>query len=96
MLCLVSGTILGATVGTRITAQLLQMKIVKDNEQVLKDTKVISYDGATYVPLRAFGDITGVKIDYKDGVIYLGDNNVTGETANTSDKVEKKPKEGSM
>lgn len=76
MLCLVSGTVLGATVGTKITAQLLQMKIVKDNQQVLKDTKVISYNNSTYVPLRAFGDVTGVKIDYKDGVIYLGDNNI--------------------
>lgn len=75
MLCLVSGTVLGATVGTKITAQLLQMKIVKDNQQVLKDTKTISYNNSTYVPLRAFGDVTGVKIDYKDGVIYLGDNN---------------------
>lgn len=84
--CLMTGTVVGATVGTKITAQLLQMKIVKDNQQVLKDTKVISYNGSTYVPLRAFGEVTGVAIDYKDGTVYLGNNN-TSSTENTTESV---------
>ena len=83
--CLMSGTIIGATVRTKITAELLQMKVVKDNQQVLKDTKVISYNGSTYVPLRAFGEVTGTAINYKDGVIYLGNNNtIVSNTAQSN------------
>lgn len=86
--CLMSGTVIGATVGTKITAELLQMKVVKDNQQVLKGTKVISYNGSTYVPLRAFGEVTGTAINYKDGVIYLGNNNTIVSNTTQSNNTE--------
>lgn len=82
--CLMTGTILGATVGTKITAQLVQMKIIKDNQQVLKNTNVISYNGSTYVPLRAFSEVTGVGVQYVNGTIYLGNNNTISQSSSSS------------
>lgn len=35
--------------------------------------EVIVYNDTTYVPLRNFSAIVGVLVDYKNGVIYLGD-----------------------
>lgn len=74
VLSIMCGTVLGATGAVKITAELMQTKIVKDNKQVLNDTKVISYKGTTYVPLRAFAEVTGVEVNYSNGTIYLGDN----------------------
>lgn len=35
--------------------------------------EVIVYNDTTYVPLRNFSELVGVPVDYKDGIIYLGD-----------------------
>lgn len=83
--CLSSGVLMGS-VGTTIKAQLQNMNIVKDGNYVLQGTKVISYNGTTYVPLRAFGEVTGVDVSYNNGTVYLG--NATQSIQTKKDKLD--------
>lgn len=48
--------------------------------------EVIVYNDTTYVPLRSFSEIVGVPVDYKNGVIYLGDS--ANQSNSTSGSVE--------
>ena len=46
--------------------------------------EVIVYNNTTYVPSRNFSEIVGVPVDYKNGVIYLGDSANQSNTTNGS------------
>jgi len=70
-----SSVVFGAVNHQRVEATIVTNKIIKDNQQVLQGTELINYNGSLYVPLRKFGDTTGITINYKDGVVYLGNNN---------------------
>lgn len=62
---------LGAASGQKITAELKNQGIVVKGNKVEK--QVISYNETTYVPLREFSSLLQEKVDYKDGLIYLGE-----------------------
>lgn len=71
---MLGGTI-GAATGVKISAELKPQNVIVDGSN--HNQSVISYKGSTYVPLRSFGDLLGVKVDYKNGNIYLGDSSNT-------------------
>lgn len=88
-----SSTVFGATENKKVEATLVTNKVVKDNQQVLEGTELINYNGSLYVPLRKFGEVADITINYKDGVVYLGDNNTisvdsTNNTTNLYSKYE--------
>lgn len=46
--------------------------------------EVLVYNNTTYVPLRNFSEIVGVPVEYKNGVIYLGDTANQSNSTNGS------------
>jgi len=65
----------GAATGTKITAELRNQSINYNGN--LSGQQVISYKGTTYVPLKAFSSLVGVSVNYKDGIVYLGEDSST-------------------
>lgn len=79
------GGVVGAATGIKISAELKPQNVISNGETY--NQQVISYKGSTYVPLRSFGDLVGVSVDYKDGNIYLGgdlSSPATSQTVNTN------------
>jgi len=68
----ICSAVFGAT-GMKISAELKQQKIVCNGSEQVK--QIVSYNGTTYVPLRQFGEMTGISINYNNGIIYVGENN---------------------
>lgn len=66
------GGALGAATGIKINAELKPQNVVVDG--TTHNQQVISYKGSTYVPLRSFGDMLDVNVDFKNGNIYLGES----------------------
>ncbi|PHV72200.1 hypothetical protein CS063_01625 [Sporanaerobium hydrogeniformans] len=67
--------LLGATIGAsgvKITAELKTQKVSYNGN--VSDQEVIAYNGSTYVPLRKFGELVNIPVNYKDGVVYLGND----------------------
>lgn len=80
---LLVGTSIGAATGLKVQAILMTQKMNVNG--VLKQESVLNYEGNAYVPLRRFGELAGIKVDYKDGVVLIGET--TGNvltTPNTS------------
>lgn len=65
----------GAATGTRISAMLQNQRIYVNGNYYTE--RVISYNGTTYVPLRRFSNFLEVPVDYRNNVIYVGDDQVT-------------------
>lgn len=70
---LLLGVTVGAATGVKITAELKNQKINFNGN--LSNQEIISYKGSTYVPLRAFSNLVNIPVNYKDGIIYLGEDN---------------------
>ena len=64
----------GAATGVKISAELKKQVINVGGKE--STNEVIAYEGTTYVPLRQVGNMLGAKVEYKDGVIYLGEEKV--------------------
>ncbi|MGL5677676.1 MAG: hypothetical protein ACRDDX_14800 [Cellulosilyticaceae bacterium] len=69
--CMASATTLIAATPT-ISAILKKQEINYEGNVSTKE--VVSYNNTTYVPLREFSKLVGIPVDYKNGIIYLGDN----------------------
>lgn len=69
MVFLLAGT-LQAAVSEKVTVQLKGQAINCSGTEMIK--AVLQYNGATYIPLRACGNMLGVSISYKDEKIYIG------------------------
>lgn len=50
--------------------------------------EVIVHNNTTYVPLRSFSELVGVPVDYKNGVIYLGDTANNTSNTDTANDIE--------
>lgn len=72
---LLIGTSLGAATSLKVQATLMEQKMNVNGE--LKKEMILNYEGNTYVPLRRFGELTGIKVDYKNGTVIIGE---TGES----------------
>lgn len=64
-----------------ISANMQSQNIAYKGNTINKE--VIVHDNTTYVPLRAFSEIVGVPVDYKNGTIYLGDTTSSSNTNNS-------------
>ena len=74
----------GAATGVKINA-MLKDQAMKVNGKTTT-SQVIAYNNATYVPLRQVGEMLGAKVDYKDGVVIIGESeeqSVKAEETNT-------------
>lgn len=74
-----SGLIMGILIGMTmsVSAATISVSLIQQKFSVngaISNQQIISYNGTTYVPLRKAGELLGAKVDYKDGVIYLGDS----------------------
>lgn len=72
---LLGGTI-GAATGIKITAELRPQQVSYKGNIV--NQQVLSYKDNTYVPLKVFGNLLGIPVNYKNGIIYL-DEKMDGE-----------------
>lgn len=62
----------GAATGTKITAEL-QSKTINCNGNI-SSQQAITYKGTTYLPLRSLASLMNTSVDYKNGVIYIGES----------------------
>lgn len=62
----------GAATGVKISAELKNQAMKVNGTSTSKE--VISYNNTTYVPLRQVGDMLGVPVDYKEGVVIIGND----------------------
>ncbi len=70
-ICLCASFTIGAASGVKVTAELKEQQITyKDN---IINQGILSYKDTTYVPLKAFGNLLEIPVNYKNGIIYLGD-----------------------
>ncbi|ADZ82403.1 hypothetical protein [Cellulosilyticum lentocellum] len=75
---------LGAATGIKIQAELMNQKMNINGKEQVKET--ISYKGKTYVPLRDLGNMLNVPVDYKNGIVYVGKEELVDEWIEVDDE----------
>lgn len=75
---------LGAATGIKIQAELMNQKMNINGKEQVKAT--ISYKGKTYVPLRDLGNMLNVPVDYKNGIVYVGKEELVDEWIEVDDE----------
>lgn len=71
-ICVGASFTVGAATGTKVTAELKKQQISYEGK--IMNQEVLSYQNNTYVPLKSFGNLVDIPVDYKNGMIYLGGN----------------------
>lgn len=54
--------------------------IYVDGEEYSSENPILSYQNRTYMPLREFAEMLDVKVDFKDGKIYLATPSIEDNT----------------